>query len=126
MALKERVQTLGLTGVSVVYPAAKTTPQGVRLEVMNILAAPERVLIGSGPHERTGTLQLTLKHPLPVVAYEATQQLAGQIADHFPADLRLRFRQACVQIVSAPAVHEGFEDGGYWVTPIRIRWRCAG
>lgn len=127
MALKGRVQQFALpTGFSWVFPAGTTTPTGNRAEVMNITAAPSRVFVGSGSHERTGTLQITLKHLLPVVTYEATQQLAGQIADHFPTDLRMRFRQACVAVASAPQIHEGFEDGGYWTTPIRIRWRSAG
>lgn len=124
LALKARVKSFATSpALPVFWPGETAAPTGAHVEVMNIVAPPERVLLKAGPHDRRGTLQLMLKHPLAALQYEVTQELAGKIAEHFPCDLMMRFGSACVRVIAAPEVHEGFRDEGWWVTPVRVRWQ---
>lgn len=121
MALKSRVQSLGLP---VIWPGQTDSSGQRHLTVMNIVAPPARVLIGAGKHDRLGTLQIALRTPLKGFVYEAEQEQAGMIAEHFPADLALRFGGTCVRVTAAPEVADGFRDDGFWMTPVRVRWRA--
>lgn len=93
------------------------------LRIGRLVSEPVRMLIKDGqPHERTGSLMVTLVYPLGqnVAVYD---QLAGRIADHFRDGTRARYGDVCVSVPSYPHVQEGYEDAGYWTVPIRIRWR---
>ena len=94
------------------------------VEVSEILADPLRVMIdGTEAHQRDGTLQIMLLDPAPV-DYGAVRADAEEIANLFPADLRLREDGVEVRVLRAPQISEGFQEAGWWQTPIRIRWRA--
>jgi len=127
MALRYRVETLDLA-----YPIAFAWPAGTfapgsepYIAVNNIIAPPRRIIVGKGPHERTGTLTLVLVYPLTKGhAIEVMQDLAGQIAAQFPADAYMKFDGVDVRVVSSAHVQEGFRDAGWWRIPINISWQC--
>ena len=122
MALRNRVRTLD-TELPIAWPGSTYSPDGkAHISVQNITIAPSRILVQHGPHNRTGTLQIMLVQALGV-DYSVGRQIAGDIASHFPTDLVLRYRDVCVRVTSAPDVSDGFREGAYWQTPIRIPWQ---
>lgn len=75
------------------------------------------------PHERTGSLIVTLVYPLgsDVSVYD---NIAGQVAEHFQDGTQMRYKDICVLVTDYPYVNEGYEDNGYWTVPVSIPWRC--
>jgi len=72
-------------------------------------------MAGADPHLRQGILQLTIFTPLHEGATPATQ-LAGEIAEHFPADLALYEDDIRLRIQKAPDIMpaERTDDGVSW------------
>lgn len=101
------------------------------LRIGRVTVDPLPVFIGSGKkHERTGTLIVTLVHPLLAVAdgHEGTytdtyDDYAGRIAQHFADGTEMRYDNVCVRVSSQPHVQPGFEDNAYWQVPVSIPWR---
>lgn len=128
-ALRARVDTLPL-------PYTKVWP-GQKFEVAHsgttllpylrfgrVSVAPVRTLIAAGkPHERTGSLMITLVYPLgqDVSVYD---QIGATIAEHFKDGTEMYFGGVCVSVTEYPHVQEGYEDNGYWTVPVRVPWRC--
>jgi len=87
--------------------------------------APVAMEIAYGKlHLRTGTLIVTLVHPMggDVAVFN---EYAGQMAQHFTDGLKMRYGGAvCVEIPNYPHVMDGYEDSGYWTVPVSIPWRC--
>lgn len=128
-ALRARVETLPLS-LPIAWPAALyeagKAPWDSRepwLAVGYAKQPPRRILIATGPHERVGTLTLAYCAPLGRDSSWYEQQ-AGQIAAHFPEDLRLPFGSVTVRIREAPHVQDGYRDGGWWRVPVAIRWQA--
>lgn len=96
------------------------------LRIGRVSVAPVRQMIASGqPHERTGTLIITLVYPMSEkVRMEAYDEIAGQIAEHFTDGTQMSYGGVCVSVSSYPHVQEGYEDGGYWTVPVSVPWRC--
>jgi hypothetical protein len=129
LALKARVESLPIgypkawPGETFEVPAAGGLPQPY-LRIGRIIVAPVRQMIATGKvHERTGSLMITLVHPLGqnVSVYD---QIAATIADHFRDGTEMRYGGVCVSVTSFPHVQEGYEDNGYWTAPVRVPWRC--
>jgi len=129
LALKARVESLPIAfpkawpGETFEVPSAGGLPQPY-LRVGRIIVAPVRQMIATGKvHERTGSLMITLVHPLGqnVSVYD---QIAATIADHFRDGTEMRYGGVCVSVTSFPHVQEGYEDNGYWTAPVRVPWRC--
>lgn len=129
LALKSRIDTLPLA-----YPKAwpgqtfQVPSSGAQLlpflRVGRVSVAPVRRLIADGkPHERNGSLMVSLVYPLgqDVAVYD---QIASGIAEHFIDGTQMRYGAVCVAVSSYPHVQEGYEDTGYWTVPVRIPWRC--
>jgi hypothetical protein len=129
LALKSRIDTLPLA-----YPRAwpgqtfQVPSTGGQLlpflRIGRVTVAPSRQLLADGkPHERNGSLMVTLVQPLgqDVAVYD---QIAAGIAEHFIDGTQMRFGAVCVAVSSYPHVQEGYEDTGYWTVPVRIPWRC--
>jgi len=81
------------------------------------------VMKGSGPHLRQGILQFTVRTPLNVGATPATT-MAGEIAEHFPADLDLFEDGIRVRIQQAPDMTqaEPTDDEVSWAVRVDIRY----
>jgi hypothetical protein len=63
-----------------------------------------RIFLGSSdPHQRLSLLQLDFMAPKSWTGVQATQ-VAGQIAQHFPADLRMTFGDVICRVTAAPHV----------------------
>lgn len=129
LALKARIDTLPLLfdkawpAEKFLVPSAGGMPTPY-LRIGKITIAPSRQFIADGkPHERNGTLMVTLVYPLgqEVAAYE---QLQGHIAAHFKDGTQMRYANVCVNVPRYPHCVEGYEDSGYWTAPVSIPWRC--
>lgn len=131
LALKLRVESLPLDYAKAWPSQVFAVPHGgvppmplPYLRIGRISVAPVRRLIAAGkPHERTGSLMITLVYPVgqEVHVYD---QLAGTIANYFKDGTQMNHEGVCVTVASYPHVQEGYEDNGYWTVPVRIPWRC--
>lgn len=129
LALKSRVDSLPLAyskawpGETFEVPSAAGLPLPY-LRIGRVSVAPVRKLIAAGkPHERNGSLMVTLVHPLgqSVSVYD---QIGATIAEHFRDGTQMAYGGVCVSVRSYPHVQEGYEDNGYWTIPVRVPWRC--
>lgn len=128
LALRERVESIPLTFAKA-WPAETFTPTHTNgqltpyLRIGRVTVAPIPVFIDAGKrHQRTGTLIITLVHPLGQVT-SVYDEYAGQIAAHFAEGIAMYYDGVCVKITAQPHVQPGYEDNGYWQVPISIPWR---
>ncbi|MBU4609134.1 DUF4128 domain-containing protein [Achromobacter sp. GG226] len=128
LALKARVESLPL-GLPIAWPGQTFEvphSNGVPspyLRCGRVSVAPVRMMVADGmPHTRTGSLIVTLVHPLgqDVSVYD---QMAASIAEHFKDGTPMGFGAVCVTVTSYPHVQEGYEQDGWWTVPVRIPWR---
>lgn len=128
LALRARVETISLgMPYTVVWPGRNTdVPQGIGLEVTHLVNRPlRRALKGTNPHVREGILQIGVLVATGETNPSYPQEIAGDVADHFPVDVPLRYDDIAVQVYEAPEVGGGFfdEQRQRFVTPVSIRWR---
>lgn len=129
LALRSRLETL-LPDMPKAWPSevftvphANGLPQPY-LRIGRVSVAPRRVFIADGqPYDRSGSLMVTLVHPLgqTVSVYD---QIGATIADHFVDGTKMTYDGLCVTVPSRPHVQEGYSDNGYWTVPVRVPWRC--
>lgn len=128
MALKSRINSYS-TSMPKLMPGEKyARPSGdlplPYIRVGRVVTDPVGLMISHGQrHDRTGFLMLTVVEPLghPVEVYDNN---AGLIAQHFVDGTSMRYQDVCVTVTDYPYVMDGFEESGYWETPVRIPWRC--
>lgn len=90
----------------------------------DVMGATTREFVGIGSWRWSGVLVMTLCLPLGP-AYARHKQVAGEIARYFRAGLVLHEGGLCVRITDPASVQSGYQDGGWWRTPIRVQWQCA-
>jgi hypothetical protein len=72
--------------------------------------ATQRQFIGSkDPHRRPGILQIDVMGT-KALGSGVAHEVAGQVAQHFPADMRLRFMDVKVRVLRDPSVFAPFID----------------
>ncbi len=133
--LKARVASLplGLTIDWPLMPFDKPQSGGKPLPYVECRHIPNRVnrlLIGSqAPQERPGILQITLCWPASEISTGSGKthpdvliQRAGEIAAHFPTDLRLTFDGVTVRVERAPDVSQAYRDDAYVRVPVSVRY----
>ncbi|MFC3628200.1 phage tail terminator-like protein [Paracoccus angustae] len=126
MAVKPRI--IAAAGdLPIAWPKADFDPDGkAYLAVGRVKAEPQRVTIRT-QHRQVWSLMMMLMTPLsdrqPV---EVTDEQAGQIAGHFPVDLKLTYEWQAMRVTERPHVSEGFREGAWWQTPIRVRLEHLG
>lgn len=127
LALKSHVESLPFPKAwpaqVFAVPSANGRPQPY-LRIGRISVEPVGVFVDyAKPHERSGSLIVTLVYPLgsDVSVYD---QIAGDIAAHFVDGTNMRSGNVCVTVPSYPYVNEGYDDNGYWTVPVSIPWRC--
>lgn len=127
-ALLSRVNTLEFDDVVPIalpnndFPPAGQDKPATYIEVRHFRNANSRLFLkGSAPHMRQGILQLTVKTPLNV-GPRIANDLAGEIAEHFPADLALFLNGVKVTIQAAPDVLSADKTDISWEVPVSIRY----
>lgn len=72
--------------------------------------ATQRQFIGSNdPHRRPGVLQIDVFGTVSQGSARAIE-VAGQVAQHFPTDMRMTFQDVSVRVMKAPSVGPVFVD----------------
>lgn len=136
LALRGRVQSLVLTPtLPIAWPNEKFDPPqvankpGPYLRVTHLPNQTDRIFIGSNdPHRYQGILQISLFSALnqsPSTPALVVEQ-AGQIAAHFPTDLRLTHSGVTVRITRRPSIAQGIRDdaSNRWHTPISVSYQA--
>ena len=125
-ALMARVKTLVTTpSLPLLYreQPVGNTPEAY-IQVDHLPNESDRRYLAGGRLDRAGILQLTLC--LPIGQYEVWhRERAGQVAAHFPADLRLVQGTTTVLVVKTD-VGRGLPDGAHWRTPVSVYYRVRG
>lgn len=129
LALRARVETLVLSpAIPIIWPGEGTSiPTGNSIEVTHFPNRTNRLFINSGKHQYQGILQLgLLTVPGPAHHETVAREIAGTIAAHFPADLRLAYSSISVRITKRPDVSRGLRDTerSRWLTPVSIYYEC--
>lgn len=128
LALKNRMQ-LFPTSRPVLWPGENTPiPNGVDgyWRVGRVFADPANIFVDDGKkHRRTGFLMVTLVRGLTGTGPVETKDTeAGNLAAWFKDGTSMRFEGVCVKVNNYPYVMDGYEESGYWETPVRIPWLC--
>lgn len=128
LALRAQIESIPLPFAKA-WPAETFTPTHTDgqltpyLRIGRVTVAPIPVFIDDGkPHQRTGTLIITLVHPMGQVT-SVYDEYAGQIAAHFAEGTTMYYSGVCVKITAQPHVQPGYEENGYWTVPVSIPWR---
>lgn len=112
-------------------PASPPVASGQPVPYVEAHFEPNRTIrhfIGSNdPHEYPGLLLLTLCWPLANVGTgsgkthkDAIREIAGKIAEHFPADFCMPFQGVSVRVTGAPSVLGSYRDDHYMRTQVRV------
>lgn len=131
LALRARIESIPLT-FDKAWPAETFDVPHTNgqlqpyIRVGAVTVDPVPIFIDYGKrHARTGTLIVTLVHPiLPGAQASYYRQAAGKVAEHFADGTRMGYYDVCVTVTSQPHVQPGYEDNGYWTTPVTIPWRA--
>lgn len=122
LALRARVETLLLSPVlPIAWPNESfTKPSGGYLRVTWIPNINRRLFLnGSDPHQRLSLLQVDVfakKNQDAAVALE----IAGKVAAHFPADLRMSAYGVTARVTKAPEVAQPIDDATHVMVPVTI------
>lgn len=122
-AIKARVETLPMKSA---YPIVWTdgaaylpNPAQPYLRCTWLPNKTERQFIGSkDPHRRPGILQIDVMGT-KAQGSGVAREVAGQVAAHFPADMRLRFMDVKVRVLRDASVFSPFIDSHIQV-PVSI------
>lgn len=135
-ALLDRVASLVLTNPLPVSWPNKAFPGKTALDVeipmppsyieVDIQAHQnERMFLdGADPFWRTGFLQLMLVTPFDR-GHDEPMEVAGEIADYFPADLKLVSENVVVKVSGAPDIARGYQTGISWNIPITVNYEVS-
>jgi len=123
-ALFARVATLDVGGLPISWPNLSFAPpdDGKFLRVAMIPNATDRLCIGSDdPHQHQGLLQVSVCWPIDK-GEDAPREIAGQVAEHFPADLQLG--DLPVRVTQAPSVGPLMTETSRVQIPVTISWQA--
>lgn len=121
-AIKTRAKSLVLNPVHpVAWPnEAFSPPTTGYLRVNHIPNINNRLFIrGADPHQRLSILQIDVFEKINEDASVAIE-LAGLVAAHFPADLKMFFEGVGARVTRAPEVAQTMPDGSHSLTPVTI------
>lgn len=124
LAIKSRIATLPFVpSIAVAYPGQVYTPTNAPfIAVGEATSPPRRKLIGRGENDRAGMLTLVYAAKIGQDA-AVYKEAAGVIAGHFAEDTQMRYGLTCVRVVEPPHVVGGYNDNGWFRTPVNIAWR---
>lgn len=129
-AVEARVATLPMAGTYPVkwvdgpsYDPSASTPF---IRASFFPNTTRRMFIGSAdPHQRLSLLQLDFMAPKTWTGKQATQ-VAGQIAAHFPADLRMVFGDVTCRVTAAPHVAAPMAGDVFMQVPVTVSLEVWG
>lgn len=122
LALKARMSALVLSPVHpIAWPnEAFSPPTTGYLRVNHIPNINQRLFVkGSDPHQRLSILQVDVFEKINEDASVAIE-LAGLVAAHFPADLKMIYQGVGARVTRAPEVNQTLPDGSHSLTPVII------
>lgn len=125
-ALFDRVASLVLSpALPVAWPNMSFAPVLTGyLAVTHLPTINRRRLIGSGePHQRLGLLQVSVFAQINKGSSAATE-IAGKIAEHFPADLSMINDGLAVRVTQTADVMQALRNDPFWHVPVRISYEC--
>lgn len=122
LALRGRVEALALSPpLPIAWPNESfTKPTGGYLRVTWIPNLNRRLfLAGSDPHQRLSLLQIDVfaKKNQPVAV---ALEIAGQVAAHFAADLRMSAYGVTARVTKAPEIAQPIDDTTHLMVPVTI------
>lgn len=132
MALKATV-TLAARGVPVHWPGEAFAPPTTATGLLPFIAVGDDALTlrdvidDDASLARTGILSLAYVAPLGYTHEWYIQQASG-LLPYFRPNGIARFQSACLRWgngTAVPRVERGYQDGGYFRTPVIIPWRSA-
>ena len=131
LALKARVDALTISPTMQVYEpgaifTAPTDAVGPAPYVLlsDVPNAPDRGnRIDPNLHMRSGVFMLTVMWPVArAVSHAQLKEIAGQIAEQFPAGLCLNYGQSRLRVTQDSAALQPFVEGAYRVAVVRVFW----
>lgn len=123
LALRARVAALTLSPVHpVAYPNESfTKPVGGYLRVTWSPNINRRLFLrGSDPHQRLSLLQIDVFEKLNQNVAVA-MEIAGLVAAHFPADLKMTAQGVAARVVKAPDVAQPIPDDTHLQIPVTVQ-----
>lgn len=116
--------------IPVAWPNVSMTLKPARyLRVNHIPNTSRRLFVGSSaPHQRLGLLQVDVFTQLNQGTSAATE-IAGLIAAHFPADLRLTIGSPLKivgRVTKAADVGPALPDDTHWMVPMTVYYEALG
>ena len=122
LALKSRLKALTLNpALPIAWPneSFNRPPTGY-LRATWIPNTTRRMLIGAGPHQRLGILQVDVMAKKNQDIAVATE-IAGKVASHFPADLCMRSHGVAARVTRAPEIAQPIAEDSHLMVPVTIR-----
>lgn len=122
LAIRARVEALVLTpALPIAWPNESfAKPSGGYLRVTWVPNMNRRVFLrGSDPHQRLSLLQIDVfaqKNQNAAVAIE----IAGKVAAHFPADLKMSAHGIAARVTKAPEVAQPIDDTTHLMVPVTM------
>lgn len=128
LALRGRIETIP-GAMPMAWPNEAFTPprdaNGVSVPYLRIDMIPnttQRVFIGStDPHRYRGILQIGVMARLNQ-NLAVGMEIAGDVADHFPADLRLTAHDVTVRVTSHPSLGPAQPQATHLMIPVSIEF----
>lgn len=123
-ALFSRVASMALSpAMPIAWPNVSYSPPTTGyIRVTHVPNIARRLFLGStDPHQRLGLLQVDAFTPLNKGASAATE-IAGKVAEHFPADLKMTSGTVTVRVTKAPDVSQAIADDAFWFVPVTVSY----
>lgn len=121
LAVKARILTLSTTpALTVAWPNEAFTKPASYLRVTWLPNTNRRLFLnGADPHQRLSLLRADVFAPKNQNVAIATE-LAGQVAAHFPADLKMTYGDIVARVVRAPNISQPLDDDTHLLVPVSI------
>jgi hypothetical protein len=130
LALKARIDALITNPALIAFEPGETIepPRDLAGPLPYILASDVRndgvrVGIDASLQTKSGTLMLAIQWPIVrSVTHTQLLQLAGSVAAHFPADLRMKKGATCLRVTRDADCMQPYRESANHVVIVRILW----
>lgn len=126
VALLGRMRTIEFSPtIDIAWPNREYTPTGEPYARVDHLRNPSSRLFlkGSDPHNHMGIFQVTIVSKLEKGPSQASA-LAGQVVEHFPADLKLFEGAVKVKVTKKPDVSTPLRTDASWDLVVSIPYEA--